>query len=366
MKTYPLIILGGGLAGWALAHQLSQAGFCELLLLEAQFYAAGASGVPHALLHPFPGRSLYPREAYLSAWQTSLKWLSELQQSSQNALYHSLPLWRVAYDSATAERFERSFKRAQAVPHYPLKALTKTAPLPVAQAAYGLEQGRLVCTSALLNHLRQQSSSIKQQAYAGPLSLSRQILAGETLWCLSGSEQSYYAKQIVLATGGGLSQFFADLPLVSSRGEVFSFELDLELPAAVSTAGHFIAPLGSGRFHAGATHYQGHALPPTQSWELLKSGLRWLPGLEKAKLLRVWSGLRSGLKHDREPLLGPVPDQPGLWVMAGFSTRGLLLIPTAAQLLTQVLLQRSAEGLIPDWLNSCRLPAEHWTLAESI
>lgn len=365
MKTYPLIILGGGLAGWTLAHQLSQAGFSKLLLLEKQFYGSGASGVPHALLHPFPGRSLYPREAYLNAWQTSLNWLNTLQNNSKSSLYKSLPLWRVAYDNATAERFQRSFKRAQAITNYPLLELTELDPLPAAQVAYGLEQGRLVRSAALLTHLRQQSS-IQHQAYTGQLSLSRKYLAGETLWCLQGSEQIYHAQQIVLATGGGLSQFFPDLPLVSSRGEVFSFELDLELPAAVSAAGHFIAPLGSGCFHAGATHYQGRALGPTQSWELIQAGLSWLPGLDKARLLRVWTGLRSGLKHDREPLVGPVPDQPGLWVMAGFSTRGLLLIPTAAQLLTQVLLQSSTASLIPDWMNSHRLPTQQWALAESI
>lgn len=351
-----LVIVGGGLAGWALAHSLASQGVKDILLLEAQHYGSGASGVPWALLHPFPGRSLFPRAGYLEAWQTSLDWLSALQAQTSVSLYQRLPLWRVAYDTSTAERFARSFKRGKSLPDYPLQALSQTGPLPESRGAYGLTEGRLVRTPALLNLLREQTE-IQHQAYTGPLGLNR---SGES-WRLQSDTLEISAKQVVLTTGSGLGELFPELPLASSRGEVLSFALDVDLQAAVSASGHFVVPLGEGRFHAGATHYEGRGLPPTASWELLKAGLGWLPGIENARLLSVWSGIRSGLKHDREPLVGPVPGHQGLWVMAGFSTRGLLLIPTAAQVLSDVLI---GSGSAPAWMAAGRLRQEQWQLRD--
>ena len=61
--------------------------------------------------------------------------------------------------------------------------------------------------------------------------------------------------------------------------------------------------------------------------------------IEQAEVVRVWSGVRATLPPDRSPLCGPVPGQPGLWLMGAFSTRGLLQIPRHASALAATLSQ---------------------------
>ena len=113
-KDFDYIVLGGGFAGWSVIDHLLQLG-CksgQLALVESHLSATGASSVPWALMHPVPGRSLYPRVGYLDAWQYSLQYLDQCQGQTEQTLFRSLPLWRLAYDPATAQRFEKSFQRA--------------------------------------------------------------------------------------------------------------------------------------------------------------------------------------------------------------------------------------------------------------
>ena len=61
---------------------------------------------------------------------------------------------------------------------------------------------------------------------------------------------------------------------------------------------------------------------------------------------------------DRQPLVGPVPQQDNLYVMSAFSTRGLLQIPRSARLLAELLVH--GENHLPKITLPARLKAEHW------
>lgn len=357
-RDFEIAVLGGGLAGWSLVRALQRKGVParELILLEARSFGAGTSGVPWALLHPFPGRSLYPRQDYLDAWRFSLHWLQDLQASAPGLeLFRQLPLWRLALDAPTAGRFAKSYARARELDAYPLKQAAPPRLWPQAQGLYVLEQGRVVNLPLLVQLLRQQTG-ILAQAYSG----QAEIAPADGGWRVSSRQGEFWARQLVLACGSGLRGYFPRLPFELSYGEVASFRLPhdsgprVAVNAAVSAAGHFVAPLGDGLYHGGATHYSAERPSASaEAWCRLRQGLAWLPGMEQARPVRIWNGLRCGLRHDREPLVGPIPNQPGLWAMSAFSTRGLLLIPWAAQALANALLQGQA---IPNWLGT----GERW------
>lgn len=349
---YDLAVVGGGLAGWSLIRALRQAGWPaeRLLLLEGRVSGAGTSGIPWALMHPFPGRSLFPRPDYLRAWTRSLAWLEQLQAETGSPLFRRLPLWRLPLDAATAGRFARSFDRARDLPGYPLRRFAgpELAAWPAAGCGYALAEARLVALPLLLRQLIRQPIGLQQDC-----PVTRLHPAGAE-WRLQAGPHSYRARQVVLACGSGLSRLLPQVQLDVSHGEIALFRLPEALPpVALSAAGQFVAPLGEGLCHGGATHYGGLRPAAAETvWPRLQASLAWLPGVAAARPVRLWHGLRAGVLPDREPLVGPVPGQTGLWLMAAFSTRGTLLIPQAADWLTAEL---AGQHALPDWIRPERL-----------
>lgn len=354
-KHFDYIVLGGGFAGWSLVDHLLQLG-CEsnqIALVESRLSATGASSVPWALMHPVPGRSLYPRAGYLEAWQYSLEYLAQKQSQSVQPLFHVLPVGRQAYDQATAQRFEKSFQRALVSEFKDIYPIQKSQSfeqqaLEIPLAQYVITQGRLLFLAAII-HVIQAQNQIKNYEYTGKIAFE----PCETGWKLNLPTQILTCHHLILATGAGLTQTLVKdtaIPLEVSQGELALFRADQDLTIAISAAGQFVVPLGQGIFYTGATHYQSERqIPPEESWQKLQQGLSWFKDIQHAQLLRIWHGQRINAT-DREPLVGQI--QAGLWLMSGFSTRGGLLIPLAARALSQQLIDPQAP--IPAGMNCQR------------
>ncbi len=343
-----VVILGGGLAGWCLFEHLLQQGYApeQLALVEKGVSARGASGVLRGMLHPFTGRTLYPKPGAMEAFAYARSWLERLQtaylQNHDAPFYTSSALWRIAVTQDSQRQFERSFQRAQQeLEHYPVSPQPMTTPLQHIHSAYVFPEAAHVNLSALLAYLQQEHLSScflhQQDTVLKPDSRG---------WQVKSRSLSLTAEHVVLAPGHELSRFFPHVPLRTKRGEVILFESPINLPVCVSGGGRYVVPLGVSkstsaplyRYIAGATFYRDDALwPPAQAWQDLCSRLHWFPELEKAVPLQVWSGVRATLHPDRQPLCGPVPGHERLWLMGAFSTRGLLQIPRHARALAQVL-----------------------------
>ena len=68
----------------------------------------------------------------------------------------------------------------------------------------------------------------------------------------------------------------------------------------------------------------------------LTRAVRFVPGLADVPLVRTWAGLRPMTK-DRLPLVGPVLDQPGLWLASGHEGLGLTLAPITGDIVARSL-----------------------------
>ena len=68
---------------------------------------------------------------------------------------------------------------------------------------------------------------------------------------------------------------------------------------------------------------------------LRQSALDLMPGLEEARILEAWAGLRPGTP-DNLPILGSA-GIPGYFVATGHYRDGILLAPITAKLMTQLI-----------------------------
>lgn len=67
---------------------------------------------------------------------------------------------------------------------------------------------------------------------------------------------------------------------------------------------------------------------------LARRALRFVPGLAGVPVVASWSGVRP-ITPDGDPLVGPVPGLPGLWVAAGHGPVGVVLAPSTGRMLAE-------------------------------
>ena len=98
-----------------------------------------------------------------------------------------------------------------------------------------------------------------------------------------------------------------------------------------------IQPQTNGSCLIGSTR-QFRGLDRSLNRELLHRSLlraqRYAPGLGTAPIVRTWVGLRPYV-IDKQPLIGPWPPVPGLWIAAGHEGLGITLGPITGRLLAQ-------------------------------
>ncbi len=357
MQQIKYLILGGGLAGWSLVDHLIKAG-CQtqdIVLLDTAQPGSGTSGVLRGMLHPFTGRTLYYQPEAYDNWRYARQWLEQLQALSSETLWQDIPLWRVTTTEDTEAQFARSFIRGQRdFEDYPLQKIApESLPLAGIRSAYAFEPASWANLPALLDLLSQRYPvGHFQQA---PIRLQK-LSSG---WQIQSRENSWQAEQLILCHGTSLLEHFPHLPFRLKRGEVAHVSMKVGIKASISGGGRYLCPLGNDEYIAGATFYYGdQPWPADLAWHDLKDRFGWLPQIHQAELKSIWSGLRVTIHPDRQPLVGPVPQQDNLYVMSAFSTRGLLQIPRSARLLAEFLVK--GHDRLPKITVPARLKPEYW------
>jgi sarcosine oxidase subunit beta len=69
------------------------------------------------------------------------------------------------------------------------------------------------------------------------------------------------------------------------------------------------------------------------------------PRLARLRVVRQWAGVYD-ITPDRHPLVGEYPDCPGFFALNGWSGRGMLAAPLAAELLAGLIAGRSRDPLL--------------------
>ncbi|WP_308442981.1 FAD-dependent oxidoreductase [Jannaschia sp. AI_61] len=166
-------------------------------------------------------------------------------------------------------------------------------------------------------------------------------------WRIVCDGETYHASQVVLALGAWsldiLRPLGIQVPLMAERG----YHIECPTPGVTLTnsimdmdAKVVASSMQDGVRVAGQAEFGDPSAPPSprRKPHLERLAQAMMPQLNVADA-RLWVGARPSLP-DSLPMLGPVADQPGLFLNFGHSHYGLMMAPKSGELLADTLVGR--------------------------
>lgn len=355
-------VVGGGVAGCAVAFGLARAGL-SVALFERGGIAGEASGAAAGMLTPFSegaeeGPALRWGRRALERFPSLVEELVEA--SGVDPEWVPAGTLRVAGDEAAAEALRARARTGEGFAW--LDASELRALLPAASPAL---LGALHVPAEA--HVR---SPLLARAYAGAaeargarlrtgVAVRGLLFEGARVVGVRSSEGDAPAGAVVLCPGSFAAECAAwlgpeaELPVAPVRGQIVSLELPPPgFRPIVWGEGAYLVPRVDGSLSLGATTERvgfDRRVTAAGVQGLLAAGTRLVPGLADAGFLGAWAGLRPDTP-DHLPLLGPVPGTEGLHLATGHYRTGVLLSPVTAELV--------ADGLLgKGWAEPAFLPS---------
>ena len=183
-------------------------------------------------------------------------------------------------------------------------------------------------------------------------------------WELTTQQGPLLTEHLVWTVGAGLEDWFPGLPLSQTGGELLLGRppQGVELPYILIRSGH-LAPRPDGRWALGSTYrHRPRTEEEDDDWvrEWLFSRMEVVfPTVRGMTELEVWSGVRAVLVDNRFPVVGPVPEQRGLWILGGLASKGVLWTAMLAEDLARQL--QGAQSTLPAVVQTSRFDHSLWT-----
>jgi tRNA 5-methylaminomethyl-2-thiouridine biosynthesis bifunctional protein len=325
-----LAVIGGGIAGAAMARAARAEGLEVTLLDDGQ---AAASGNPAALVTPALDagggrRAALPAQAFARAV----------------TLYQTLPEAVIARGALKLAADPRDDARHLAVAGQDIfePATMSLIDAEAATARLGEPAGEaLLMTEALVVEPARVLDAWRGATTPGQVD---RIVHQDGVWRLLDAEGRTLAEAdaVVLAGGAGQDRLWPRAPLRPIRGQASWTTEPVSAPVPAAFGG-YVVPTRDGVLF-GATHDRGDLKTEVRAADHLRNRqalARGLPALA-ARLAETPLEGRAAVRAttaDHLPLAGAVPDAPaGLWVLGGLGGRGFCLAPLLAEHLTAAIL----------------------------
>lgn len=362
------LVIGAGLAGCFTARSLAERGW-QVTVLDSKEVAAGASGNEQAVLYPnlsafaspltqfmlsaFLYAQAYYRPLLGKVIDGELQGILQLAHNAKEATsQHAMTQWLAAYP-ALGKLVD-------------CQEASTLAGIALAQSALWIPLAGWINSKQLCRHLLQHNNIDYQ-----PHTLVSSIERHDERWFAA----NYHSENVVIANGYQAKQFkqTAYLPLKPLRGQiskVAAHEESLPLQLPLCGDGH-ILPTNHQHHQLGATYGLGiidetlQLSDDLQNLTMVKKLSTALAFSEQA-LLPGWAAVRAATT-DYLPVVGaipitkdfnerfallstntkrwinnPMPAYPGLYLCAGFGSRGLTTIPLSAHWLASLMNQEPA------------------------
>jgi len=334
----PLLVLGGGLMGLAVAHSLARRGRTVRVLSRRRSEAAGfvAAGMlaPHA--EGLQGSLLQLGQAALARIP---EWVATIEADS--GLSCGLrPCGIVVPFSDAAER--DAFPTAPWGEALERDALEREVPGLAPRWRSGLlfhADGQIDNRRRLMRALEracvQRGVALEEGAEVRELLQRGGRLEAVRLRGADGEERELAADQAVLCSGAWSGRLLPALPVFPVKGQMLSLQAPRQALARVLFGpGTYLVPREDGLVVVGATSEPGagfaEGLTPAGQRQLEAGLADLLPEAAQWPPMERWWGFRP-CTPDEGPLLGKGPLE-GLWLCTGHHRNGVLLAAISAEL----------------------------------
>ena len=361
-SSEPVLILGGGLMGLAIAHQLARRGIAVTVLSRRRSEAAGfvAAGMlaPHA--EGLSGPLLKLGQLSLSRVSS---WVAQIEADS--GLPCGLRSTGIVVpfrneeerDQYPTAAFGEPLNREQLLQELPGLAPAWTAGLLFAQ------DGQIDNRRQLMRALESAcvDRGVRFQEGVEVLDLLRDPnsrLTGVRTCDSEGHEATLTCSTAVLCSGAWSGQLLPELPVFPVKGQMLSLQTPRgALRRVIFGPGTYLVPREDGLVVVGATSERdagfSEGLTP-QGQTTLKQGIAaLLPEAIHWPPMERWWGFRP-CTPDEGPLLGACAIQ-GLWLACGHHRNGVLMASATSELIADL-----ASGTTPRGDLAALLPSFRW------
>ena len=333
--THDYLLVGHGLAGATLAHELRRRGRRVVVYDPGQ--ADSASNVAAGLINPVAGKR------FTLAWRidellpAAAAFYRAVGQELGAEFYAELPIYKL-FASAAEQNAVVARSADRLWGHYVAPTDGHLPALPGVTAEFGgieIRRGGYVRLRELLAALARQGA---ENGWLRRETFDWQQLVADAAG-VSYAPGGVRARHVVSCEGVGATQnpYFAWLPLTPNQGEVLDVACAGLSAGQVLNRGAYVVPLGDGQFRVGATY----------QWPPFPAGITAAARAELSQRLAAITARpfavvaqRAGVRpavRDRKPLLGPHPAAPNVSIFNGFGSKGVLLAPALARQLADAL-----------------------------
>jgi glycine oxidase len=359
MKTFDVVIAGGGLIGGTIAFELARAGL-DVALFDRQAPGEGSSWAAAGILSPAPENagmiSTVPLgRASLRLYPKLVAAVEEI--SGQNVGFRARGTLEALFSTDAQEKLSTIIAlhhglglRAEPVRADDAREM-EPALSPEVEAAVFRPDEACVDNRALTKAVLEAAERSGAKIFAGS---NVQSIANDGGRC-SGvmvNGEKVESRWTVIAAGCCSAEIegAADYaPVRPAKGQMIALRAaNLSIERVLWSDGVYLVPRNDGRIIAGATvEYVGFEKNVTVGGlqKILTAALQLAPGLTDAQMEETWAGLRPDAP-DHLPIVGPT-DLDGLLIATGHFRSGILLAPITAKLIREWI---TTQNVSLDWV----------------
>lgn len=357
------VIIGGGISGMSIAYHLAKKGKKDIVVIEKDYYTAGATGRCGAGIRQQWGTKMNCLLA-----KKSIEFFENAQEELEydgNVEFKQEGYLIVGSNQEEDEMFEKNVKLQQSL-GIPAKKLTKEeAQAIVPYLNTDVVYSATFCpTDGHLNPFTTTDAFFKAAKRLGVefykyTTVKDIVVKDKKVQAVITDKGTIETENVINAAGGWAKQIGEmagiDIPVYSQNREILVTEAveKMQGPMVISFSKNIYCqqtPHGAFIMGRGDDRKPGYAMLSTWKFvdEMAKTVTTLLPPIGELRVLRQWGGLYN-MSPDHQPIIGGTPDLEGFYMACGFSGHGFMLAPMTGLLLSEIILGESptlpVEGL---------------------